>query len=66
MQHYSKELLDIIRDMVSPNVNARPSADELLSCVFASAEQLEIRRLLEENRLLREALSQAKVDPPGV
>jgi serine/threonine protein kinase len=49
---YSPEILETIRHMLEEHTDDRPSADELLSTVFKSAEQRRIDHLQRENEKL--------------
>ena len=51
---YSQELRTAIRLMLNTNAVQRPSAAEVLDKYLPSPEQLEIRRLVQENERLRQ------------
>jgi hypothetical protein len=54
---YSEELKDVIKLMLANRAEDRPSAEELLSTVFISEDQREIRRLRQELDELREMVN---------
>ena len=54
---YSEELMSIVRFMMHPNPEFRPTLDDLLSNFLQSAEEREAIRMRTENELLRQRVA---------